>query len=139
MSIRSLIRRITDRRRASRIQVQGLAAYFWTGGISKPRDVRDIGLYGAYIIAPEVPYPGTLLQIVLENGAAGQGGGMAMPRITVWGRVCRGTPEGFCAGFVFGDSSERRQLRRFLQGVTTRGQPEAELATAGWDEPKTTD
>ncbi len=131
MSIRDLIGRITDRRRASRIQTQGLAAYYWTGGIPKPQDVSDIGLYGAHIIAPDVFYPGTLVQIMLENRAAMQGDGKN-PHISVCGRVCRKTSEGFCVAFSFADGSERRQLRRFLQGVTRRAQPEAE--PAGLDE-----
>src|ERR1039457_1686725 len=125
MSIRDLIRQIAERRRTSRIPAQGLAAYYWTGGISKPRDVRDIGLHGAYVVAPDVFYPGTLVQIVLENRAAGHGDGQGIPSIAVTAEVCRQTPEGFGVAFSFGDSSERRQLRRFLEGLTRQGQVES--------------
>src|ERR1035441_672913 len=135
MSIRDLIRQIAERRRTSRIPAQGLAAYYWTGGIPKPRDVRDIGLHGAYVVAPDFFYPGTLVQIVLENRADGHGDGQGIPSIAVTAEVCRQTPEGFGVAFSFGDSSERRQLRRFLEGLTRQGQVEA--APAGSDEPNT--
>jgi len=136
MSIRGLIRRLKDRRRASRIQTQGLSAHYWTGGIPQPRDVRDIGVFGACIVAPDVFYPGTLVQITLENRAVLQDDGKNT-HISVVGRVCRKTDDGFCVAFLFGALSERGQLRDFLQGVRTRVESQGEVAPVTQNEPKT--
>ena len=89
-------------------------AYYWTGAVPEPRKVRQIGLFGARILGPEGFYPGTLLQIVLEDRAAGVSNGTP-PHICVCAKALRKVEDGFCVAFMFGDARERRMLLRFLE------------------------
>jgi Flp pilus assembly protein TadG len=85
-------------------------------------EVRDISLYGAYILATDSFYPATLVQVVLANKAK------ADSHICVCAQVRRKTPDGFCVSFLFGNSQERRLLREFLAGVKRRGPDEVQSA-----------
>jgi Flp pilus assembly protein TadG len=78
-------------------------------------EVRDISLYGAYIVAADSFYSGTLLRVVLANNAK------ANSHVCICGQVRRKTKDGFCVAFLFGSSRERRLLREFLKGVKQRG------------------
>jgi hypothetical protein len=109
--IREWITKLTDRRRGSRFRIESLQAHYWTGAAPHPVDVRDISLYGAYIIATDSFYPATLLQIVLTNQ------GEAGAHICVCARVQRNTQDGFCVSFLFSDLRQRRLFRQFLARV----------------------
>jgi hypothetical protein len=108
---------ITERRRGPRLQIEGLVAYYWTGSIPKPKVVRNVGLYGACIVAADTFYPRTVLQIVLEDADKNRDDGLPTPHICVCGRVCRKTSNGFCVEFLFSDYRERLAVRRFLKGL----------------------
>lgn len=130
MWVRRLFERMANRRRGPRVQTEGLVAYYWTGSLPKPNVVRDIGPYGACIVAPDVFYPQTLVQIVLEDVGAKPGDGSPNPHICVCGRVCRRTQDGFCVSFVFGDSHERMRLRHFLKRLKRRNQEVTSATTS---------
>jgi Flp pilus assembly protein TadG len=77
-------------------------------------DVRDIGLHGAYIRAPNGFYPATLMNLMLENQA------IAGSSLSICVQVGRQTEDGFCVSFLPRDPRERRKLARFLAGVRQR-------------------
>lgn len=96
-------------------------AHYWTGGLSAPRPVQEIGLYGAVIAAPDVYFPGTLIRIALEDAAAAGDPGEAIAYAGVWGKVLRYVSGGFCVAFVFESRAERIHFRRFLEQLRRRG------------------
>ena len=120
MTIRQLLSQAGDRRRSPRTQPEDLVAYYWTGALPRPNSVYDVGPYGAHIVAPDGFYLGTVIEIVLEDRAAGRLSGVGSPHTCVHGRVLRTVADGFCVEFVFGDAPERRRFRQFLE------RPEAE-------------
>lgn len=121
MSVRKLPKRRFERRRSPRIEGEDLVAYYWTGAIPDPRVVRQIGLDGADIIAPESFYPGTVLQMVFEDRAASREDGTANPHICVSAMMLRRVADGFCVAFPFADAAERRRLDHFLGALKRRG------------------
>lgn len=125
MWVRRLLQRITERRQSPRVQAEGLVAYYWTGSVPKPKVVRDIGLHGAYIFAADTFYPRTVLQIIFEDADQKQNDGLPAPHICVCGRVCRKTPDGFCVAFLFSNSQERLQVRKFLNGLKRKAPGDA--------------
>jgi hypothetical protein len=96
-------------------------AHYWTGGISAPRPVKEIGLYGAAIAAPEVYYPGTLIRISLEDVTVAEDGGKAIQYAGLWGKVLRMMSDGFCVAFIFESRAERMHFRHFLEQACKRG------------------
>ena len=116
MSIRDFMKRGLERRRAPRFEGEDLVAHYWTGGAPGAKRVRDIGLYGACIEAPEVFYPGTILQIVFEDRAAHQDHGTSH-HICLYARTIRRVENGFCVAFLFADAADRKKVRRFLDEV----------------------
>lgn len=130
MSFRDIFRR-PERRRAPRFEAKDLVAYYWTGAPPYPHKVRQIGLYGAQILAPELFYPGTLLIMVLEDRAAQSEDGYPKPNISVCAQAVRRVAGGFSAEFVFANAAERRGLLRFLEKVTREVPKEAKAGEAG--------
>ena len=124
MSFRKWLSQATDRRRSPRMQPVDLVAYYWTGGISQPNSVREIGPYGARVVASVSFYPGTVIEMLLEDRPAGQSKGDASHHLCVYGKVRRTVADGFCVEFVFGDVSERRRFRQFVDGLKRRGRDE---------------
>jgi hypothetical protein len=103
-----------------RIDGEDLVTYFWNGATPIPREVRQIGLGGAVIVAPERFYPGTLIQLVLEDRASRQGDGASKPHICVYAMALRAVEDGFSVAFPSRDPAERRRLRRFLEAVVRK-------------------
>jgi Flp pilus assembly protein TadG len=124
MQLRNLLSRLTDRRRSARILPDGLVAYYWTGGAPKPMEVRDVGLYGAYIQAPNGFYPATLINLMLENQA------IAGSSLSICAQVGRQTQDGFCVSFLPRDSRERAMLTRFLANVRRKSSGELREAVS---------
>ena len=124
MSIRQWLSNWGDRRRYPRLEPKDLVAYYWTGAVPYPRPVYDIGLYGARIVAPSGFYPGTVVQIIFEEQAAGSKNGGETHHFGVCAKVLRSVADGFCVEFVFDDVSARRRFRQFLSGLKRRGRDE---------------
>ena len=124
MSIRQWLSNSGDQRRSPRMQPKDLVAYYWTGAVPRPRPVYDISLYGARIMAPSGFYPGTVVEIIFEEQAAGPKNGGETHHLRVYGRVLRSVADGFCVEFVFDDVSARRKFRQFLSGLERRNRDE---------------
>lgn len=126
MRVGQFLRRRLERRRSPRIDGEDLVAYYWTGTIPAPRQVRGIGRYGAFIVTPDTFYPGTLVQIVFEDRAAGVPDGSGPPHICVYGKALRRAADGLAVAFLFGDAKERRRFSRFLDHVKRKAVEEIE-------------
>jgi hypothetical protein len=124
MSIRQWLSNSGNQRRSTRMQPKDLVAYYWTGAVSRPRPVYDIGLYGAHIVAPSGFYPGTVVEIIFEEQAAGLRNTGQANHLCVYGTVLRTVADGFCVEFVFDDASARRRFRQFLSGLKRRERDE---------------
>ncbi|MGA9669105.1 MAG: PilZ domain-containing protein [Terracidiphilus sp.] len=56
-----------DPRKALRESINGLSAYFFTGGAPVEHSVRDISLTGMYLLTEERWYPGTVVRMTLTD------------------------------------------------------------------------
>jgi hypothetical protein len=54
-------------RKTLRESLPGLAAYFWTGGVSQEHGIRDISPTGLYVFTSERWYPGTVVRMTLTD------------------------------------------------------------------------
>ena len=122
--IRQLLSKPAERRRSARMQPADLVAYYWTGGLPRPSQVFEIGVYGARIVAPAAYYRGTIVEFVFEDRAATLNNGVVSHHIYIYGIVLRTVADGFCVEFVFEDASQRRKFRRFLNGLKRRNEDE---------------
>jgi len=109
-----------ERRRAARFKPERLQAHYWTGGLSTPRTVREISLYGAAIAGPDAFYPGTEIRVALEDTAGEENRAGGTRYAAVWGRVVRNINDGLCLAFVFDSWAERRDLSHFLDRLRKR-------------------
>jgi hypothetical protein len=55
-----------DPRKAPREAVEGMAAYYWTGGPAEAHAIRDVSATGLYVVTEERWYPGTLVLMTLQ-------------------------------------------------------------------------
>ncbi|MGA2727330.1 MAG: hypothetical protein ABSE96_05925 [Terracidiphilus sp.] len=87
----------SEERRAVRLPLPGLVAYFFTGGSPRPHPIKDISVTGFYMCTDERWLPGTIIRVTLQMvGTSGEGG---RDTITVHSRVVRWGPDG--GGFEF--------------------------------------
>ena len=87
----------SEQRRAVRIPMPGLVAYFFTGGAPRPHPIKDISVTGFYMCTNERWLPGTIIRITLQMVEPRADGGR--DSITVHSRVVRWGPDG--GGFEF--------------------------------------
>ena len=127
MATRHWLLSVLDRRRAPRFTPEDLVCSYWTGAITQPKPVRDIGVYGACINSIDAFYPGTEVQMFFEDRAAEPDGAGVKPTFCIWSQVLRRSSDGFGVAFLFGNGRERRRFRLFLGGVRHRvNRPEEE-------------
>jgi hypothetical protein len=87
----------SEERRAVRLPLPGLVAYFFTGGSPRPHPIKDISVTGFYMCTDERWLPGTIIRVTLQMvGTSGEGG---RETITVHSRVVRWGADG--GGFEF--------------------------------------
>ncbi len=86
-----------EARRAPRVANPGLVGYFFTGGLSKPNEIRNLSVTGFFMKTEERWLPGTVIRITLQmlSGTADNPG----DTITVHSRVVNWNDEG--GGFEF--------------------------------------
>jgi uncharacterized protein len=112
-----------DARRAPRESLQGLAAYFFTGGESVAHGVRDISISGFYIFTEERWYPGTVIRMTLTD----QRQPTAERSITVNASVVRCGNDGAGLQFVFQDGKNQRHDKSLSVDGLMGGANKAEL------------
>ncbi len=84
-------------RRAVRLPMPGLVAYFFTGGSPRPHPIKDISVTGFYMCTSERWLPGTIIRVTLQMIDSSPDGGR--DSVTVHSRVVRWGPDG--GGFEF--------------------------------------
>jgi len=104
-----------ERRRAARVAGPALAAFYWTGGVSHPRRIRNISRNGAYIETETDWYVGTVLHIVLERPASCQPSPEATKPFGLWARVIHTDSCGMGIEFIMKEREEKREFNRFLE------------------------
>ena len=89
--------RRAEERRAPRLPMPGLVAYFFTGGSPRPHPIKDISVTGFYMQTEERWLPGTVIRVTLQmiNPHSEEG----RDSVTVLSRVVRWGPDG--GGFEF--------------------------------------
>jgi hypothetical protein len=91
-------------RKAQRECLDGLAAYFFTGGNPAPHAVRDISRTGLYVLTEERWYPGTVVRMTLTDRRQ-QGAELSM---MVYASVVRWGNDGVGLQFVLADEKNQR-------------------------------
>ncbi len=99
-------------RKAMRETLEGIAAYFFTGGESKAHGVRDISPTGFYVFTDERWYPGTIIRMTLTD----QRQPTAERSITVNASVVRWGNDGVGLQFILQD--EKSRGRGSMDGMT---------------------
>ncbi len=84
-------------RRAPRLATPGLVGYFYTGGRSKPAEIRDLSVMGFFMKTEERWLPGTVIRITLQTMVGDEEN--PGESITVHSRVVQWGPQG--GGFEF--------------------------------------
>jgi hypothetical protein len=120
-----------DRRRGNRQSSLPLVAYYyWDGGTTEPRQVRDISPAGLYLLTEQRWYPNTVIAMTLTRTDKGQGD--ADRSIRVVARVVREGIDGVGMSFVLpaskrsgeisqeADAEGMRQFLACLQADTGR-------------------
>lgn len=98
-----LMKKSTDPRKAARMALQGLVAYFFTGGLPVPQPVKNISSSGLFLLTPERWYPGTVVRLTLTDEREPT----AARSITVHARVVRSMDDGMALQFVLEEPEER--------------------------------
>jgi hypothetical protein len=113
--IRWLIGSDSNRRVAPRVSGEGLAAFYWEGGVPRWHWVRDISTRGAFLETASLAWPqGTPMILTLQIDAKGGPGDPAANALAVEAKVVRTTPQGMGLRFVFADVQGWQVFLRFL-------------------------
>lgn len=115
-----------DRRRAKRLPLPGLVAYYWTGSTPRAYQVGDVSMNGLYLLTEERWYPGTLVLMTLQR--TDPEGRNLDDAVAVQSRVVRWGTDGLGLSFVVPrntdpdgkgswstNCADRKTLERFLQ------------------------
>ncbi|HVZ84942.1 MAG TPA: PilZ domain-containing protein [Terracidiphilus sp.] len=94
-----------DPRRAPRLRLPWIDAYFFTGGKPEPHRIRDISATGVYVMAEDRWYMGTVVRITLVD--------RRLPikdrSLTVHAKVVRWGNDGTAFQYVLEDENESRR------------------------------
>lgn len=99
-----------DPRKAPREPAYGLAAYYWTGSVPEPHDIKDISPTGLYLITEERWYPGTLILMTLIR--TNQGEENLERSIAVHSRAVRWGNDGVGLQFILASPEDKRRGRQ---------------------------
>ncbi|MDR3741991.1 MAG: PilZ domain-containing protein [Terracidiphilus sp.] len=72
LGLETVVRRQHEKRRAPRIAIPGLVGYYYTGGASKPHEIRSLSLAGFFMCTNERWLPGTIVRITLQKPASSE-------------------------------------------------------------------
>jgi Flp pilus assembly protein TadG len=103
-------------KRATRYAGPGLTAFYWDGGLSPGRPIKDVSVSGAYVITAERWYVGTILTTSLKADRVWAADGKPAS-FTVPCKVVRHGTDGMGVSFVFHNVQEQKMLERFMKTV----------------------
>ena len=96
--------------------------HYWTGGAPSPRRVSNVSADGAYVEAPDIWYPGTVITLIFQPGSVHPPDAHdqpvhdpGLPSCTTRAVVVRSTPDGFGVEFLFENQDERTGFQHFLR------------------------
>jgi hypothetical protein len=96
---------LRDPRSSPRESLPGMVAFYFTGGLPKPQEVRNISTSGLYLVTAERWYKGTAVQLTLTDRES-----TTIERsITLFAKVVRFGGDG--VGFRFVLEEDQRKLR----------------------------
>jgi hypothetical protein len=117
-----------DRREGERSLSPPLMAYYWDGAVPVPHRVRDINLYGMYLLTERRWYPNTLITMTLQRSDKSPDDPERSIALTT--RVVRSDKDGVGLAFILPRSRkaldpasnllipvDRKILQRFLVGL----------------------
>lgn len=97
---------------------QPIVTHFWNGGASAKYEVKRVSPGGAFILANDQWYPGTIITMTFQYDAPPANSpapaAPAAEPIFVRGKVTKISPGGVEVQFVFLNESERLRFRKFL-------------------------
>lgn len=110
----------SDRRRAQRLPLPGVVAYYWTGSAPRAYQIADISATGFYLLTEERWFPGTMVLMTLQR--TDNDGNNLEDSIAVQSRVVRWGSDGLGLAFVLAPSgaavreqgADKKTLDRFL-------------------------
>lgn len=111
------LRKLLEPRRSPRHRDLGIAAFFWTGGAAQPYPVREISLCGARIEARHSYGQGTALRLTLRLVPPALAANQPARSVSLWARIVREVPDGFCVQFLLPNASERHALQGLLENL----------------------
>ncbi len=107
-------------RRAPRLRVPALTAYYWDGARPSPHGIRDISQSGMYIYTGERWYPGTLVLMRLQREDCSAGS--PERSVAVLSRVMREGEDGVGLEFVFANPGDPEEKPPPLAGGAEKGE-----------------
>jgi len=99
---------LRDPRSSARESLPGMVAYYFTGGLPKPQEVRNISTSGLYLVTAERWYKGTAVQLTLTDRVQST----IERSITVFAKVVRFGGDG--VGFKFVLEEDQHKLRHHV-------------------------
>jgi hypothetical protein len=118
-------------RKAERVSLPGLTAYFFTGGAPVAHEIRDISLSGLYVVTEERWYPGTTVMMTLTD----RSDSTHERSISLYATAVRWGSDGVGVRFILQDPKKQRQgnssmaegigvkqLEQFLQSLRNSNQ-----------------
>jgi hypothetical protein len=99
-------------RKSARESIEGLVAYFFTGGPPMPHPIRDISENGVFVYTQERWYPGTMVRVTLADSLEKS----CARSITLNMLVVRANDDGVGLSFVLENPNGRNQR---IQGMLT--------------------
>ena len=96
-----------------------VVAYYWDGAAPAPHPVRNLSAYGANVVTTEKWFPGTTIQLTLQQGehVNGMTDKAASPAVSVRTRVVGQDADSVRVVFVCLNNQERHALRKFLHNI----------------------
>jgi hypothetical protein len=88
-----------DHRKAPRLKLPLLVAYYWDGAAPAPHEVQNISSTGFYLLTEERWQPGTIVTMTLQRTSTAHGNPSAEQHIAVMAKVVRLGEDG--VGFAF--------------------------------------
>jgi hypothetical protein len=109
--------RTDERRRAKRVASPAVRAFYWTGGVSRPYQIRDISSGGLCIESAQEWYLGTIAHIVLETYQPEAPSPGATATLGLWARAIHTAGGGMGLEFIVMDRRDEDNLQRFLTAI----------------------